>query len=289
MTDRANTASDARALFRYNARAWTQKAQQGCEWSLPVESAQIALARAGQPALRLTPTLCIPYVWLPDPLTAADVLALASGGGQQGPLLAAAGARTTVLDASGGQLAMDRQVAEREGLVLRLEEGDMADLSRFDDQSFDAIVHPVSNCFVPAVRPVWREAARVLRPGGRLLAGFCNPLMYLFDEELISSSGTLLVRHALPYADEAQMDPEPLAELRAAGEPLEFGHTLTDQLTGQLVAGLVIAGLYEDIQPDTALAAYAPAFIATCAIKPPIDAALAQRIAEAQPAPYDAA
>src|SRR5258708_23879626 len=46
------------------------------------------------------------------------ILCLASGGGQQGPILAAAGAQVTVFDASAGQLAQDRYVAEREGLAL---------------------------------------------------------------------------------------------------------------------------------------------------------------------------
>jgi hypothetical protein len=47
--------------------------------------------------------------WLPTDLTGKDVLCLASGGGPQGPILAAAGARVTVFDnlprQIGGQLA----------------------------------------------------------------------------------------------------------------------------------------------------------------------------------------
>jgi 2-polyprenyl-3-methyl-5-hydroxy-6-metoxy-1,4-benzoquinol methylase len=70
------------------------------------------------------------------------VLCLASGGGQQGPILAAAGARVTVFDNSPQQLAQDRFVARREGLTLETVEGDMRDLSVFADVSFDLIVHP---------------------------------------------------------------------------------------------------------------------------------------------------
>ncbi len=94
-------------------------------------------------------------------------------------MLAAAGARVTVLDNSPRQLTQDRFVADREHLALQLVEGDMADLSQFASESFDLVFHPVSNCFVPDVRPIWREAFRVLRPGGRLVAGFLNPLVYL--------------------------------------------------------------------------------------------------------------
>ena len=92
-------------------------------------------------------------------------MCLASGGGQQGPILAAAGADVTVFDNSPRQLEQDRYVADRDGLHLQTVEGDMRDLSCFPDESFDLIVHPVSNVFVPDVKPVWREAYRVLKPG----------------------------------------------------------------------------------------------------------------------------
>ena len=57
----------------------------------------------------------------------------------------------------------------------------MANLSMFTDVRFDLIMHPVSNVYVPDVKPVWREAFRMLKPGGTLLNGFMNPVHYLFD------------------------------------------------------------------------------------------------------------
>ncbi len=65
----------------------------------------------------------------------------------------------------------------------------MRDLSAFADESFDLVFHPVSNLFVPEVRPVWNEAFRVLRRGGSLLAGFLNPAVYIFDLELAAIAG----------------------------------------------------------------------------------------------------
>jgi SAM-dependent methyltransferase len=91
------------------------------------------------------------------------------GAASKGPVLAAAGAAVTVLAASSAQLDRDRLVARREGLQIRTVEGDMADLSAFPDGCFGLVLPPCSNCFVPDVRPVWREAFRVLRPScGRL-------------------------------------------------------------------------------------------------------------------------
>ena len=143
----------------------------------------------------------------------------------------------------------------------------MRDLAPFADASFDLIVHPVANLFVPDVRPVWREAFRVLRPGGVLLAGFCNPVMYLFDQEL-ADEGILQVRHKLPYSDLTSLTDEERAVYVDDQQPLEFGHLLEDQIGGQTDAGFLIVGFYEDIWPGAKINEHTPTYIATRAIKP---------------------
>jgi SAM-dependent methyltransferase len=195
------------------------------------------------------------------------ILCLASGGGQQGPTFAAVGARVAVLDNSPAQLAQDRLVAEREGLDLQTFEGDMADLSAFADESFDLVFHPVSNVFAPAVRPVWREAFRVLRHGGLLLAGFNNPAMYIFDLE-DERQDRLEVKYALPYSDVESLNDGAREKLLASGRPLEFSHTLADQLGGQLDAGFRLTALYEDRHRGLRVAEFMPTYVATRAIKP---------------------
>lgn len=144
-------------IFSYNARAWDNEAKKGSPWSQPVTAEEIEHARSGHPRIILTPTKPVPAEWLGS-LLGARVLCLASGGGQQGPLLAAAGAKVTVVDASEEQLKRDKVVAERERLQMELLKADMRDLSIFQDSTFDLIVHPVSNCFIPDVNPVWRES-----------------------------------------------------------------------------------------------------------------------------------
>jgi SAM-dependent methyltransferase len=138
-------------------------------------------ARQGDWSVVLVGYEPVDRTWLPDVMTGVDVLCLASGAGQQGPTLAAAGARVTVFDNSPRQLDQDDFVAARDGLTLRTVLGDMGDLGPFPDQSFDVILNPVSNMFCPDLAPVWRECARVLRPGGTLLVEFINPDVYLFD------------------------------------------------------------------------------------------------------------
>ena len=107
-----------------------------------------------------------------------QVLGLAAGGGQQMPIFAALGAKCTVLDYSEKQLESERMVAQRESYDITIVRADMTKRLPFDDNSFDLIFHPVSNCYVYAVLPIWRECARVLKPGGRLLAGLDNGFNY---------------------------------------------------------------------------------------------------------------
>jgi SAM-dependent methyltransferase len=253
----------------YNRKAWNRQVKNNNPWTIPVSPQVIAAARCGEWAILLTPTITVPRKWFPADLHGLEVLGLASAGGQQGPVLAAAGAKVTIFDNSPGQLDQDRRVAEREGLRLRLVEGDMADLSIFPAASFDLIFHPISNVFVPDVRPVWAEAYRVLRPGGALLAGFMNPVHYIFDFDLMENQGQLEVRYSIPYSDLTSLDQERRRKYLAEGAPLEFGHSLDDQVGGQLDAGFLLAGFYEDNDPELLLSKYIPSYIATRAIKPP--------------------
>ena len=257
-------------IRKYNSLAWDKEVERGNKWTVPVSEAVIAAARQGQWEIVLTPSKPVPRVWFPD-LIGLDVLCLASGGGQQGPILAAAGAKITVLDNSPKQLEQDRLVAERYALDIATVEGDMADLSMFSDQSFDLIVHPVSNCFVPDIQPVWAEGFRVLRRGAVLLAGFSNPVIYLFDYDLADRTGLLQVKYALPYSDLTSLTAEERQRYIKTGTPLEFSHTLEDQIGGQLDAGLLLTGFFEDAYPEDEndlLTNYMPTFIATRAIKP---------------------
>ena len=166
----------------YNRKKWDKQVENGNPWTIPSSPEVIAAARKGEWSVLLTEQKAVPRDWFPADLHGVDILCLASGGGQQGPVLAAAGANVTVFDNSPRQLEQDRMVAQRERLVLVTVEGDMRDLSVFSDGSFDLVFHPVSNVFCPRGAP--RMAGSI--PGAAtveavLLAGFDNPCMYIFD------------------------------------------------------------------------------------------------------------
>jgi SAM-dependent methyltransferase len=255
----------------HNRKAWDRMVADGSRWASPVSGEDIQRARQGDWHIVLTPNKPVPADWL-QPIAGREVLCLAASGGQQAPILAAAGAQVTVLDNSPAMLELDRRVAERDGLKnLRTLQGDMADLGRIAERSFDLVVNPVSTCFVPDLAPVWSESFRVLRPGGALLTGFMNPAFYIFDADLMEGEGRLEVANKVPYADARDL-PEPKRQAMIdAGEALEFSHTLESQLGGLLAAGFLITGFYEDVFPaemNDPLSQYLPTQMACRAWKP---------------------
>ncbi|MGH8996020.1 MAG: class I SAM-dependent methyltransferase [Acidimicrobiales bacterium] len=254
-------------VLRHNREAWDHEVDTKNMWTVPVTRRQVERARQGDWSVLVTTRLAVPREWFPD-LRGAAVLCLASGGGQQGPLLAAAGARVTVFDTSPRQLEQDRKVAERDELDIETVQGDMADLSAFEDERFDLILNPCSNCFAESVRPVWQECFRVLRPGGILIAGFAEPLLFCFDKEK-ELQGVLEVRYPVPYSDVTSITAKERAKYLEPDEPLCFGHSLADQIGGQLDAGFLLTGLYEDYHLDGDVTVdYFPAFLGTRAVKP---------------------
>jgi len=255
-------------LLAHNAAAWDQQALADSPWSQPVGSDVIAAARQGRWQIHLTPRP-LPASWLGD-VRGKKVLCLAAAGGQQAPVLAAAGAEVTVLDLSREQLAKDAMVARRDDLPLHIVQGDMRDLSQFADANFDLILHPISNQYVPDVQPVWRECFRVLRQGGELLASFFNPAVFIADRDpSYAAQGLIKPRFQLPYSDLEDLDRTELADKEARHEAMIFGHSLASQIGGQLAAGFVLAGFLEEMQPNPRfeIEKFMPSFIATRGVK----------------------
>ena len=227
-----------------NSRIWDKRAENNDRWSTVVSAEEVAKAQNGDWHIILTPEKPVPRDWFPAEMKGLKVLCLASGGGQQGPILAAIGADVTVFDNSQGQLEKDRYVAKRDGLTIKTVQGNMQDLSMFADASFDLIVHPWSNNYVDDILIVWKECSRVLKKGGTLLAGFGSPLEYIFDLKKFEK-GELVLKYSIPYADIDHQDDEAVREV-STNEGFSWGHPIEEQIQGQISAGFVIAGFYED-------------------------------------------
>ena len=130
--------------------------QDGWQWGKPISHETYVRACQGQWDVLLTPTKPVPHHWFGD-LKGKKVLGLASGGGQQMPIFAALGAVCTVLDYSRVQCDSERLMAEREGYEIEVLQYDMTKPLPFADETFDLIFHPVSNCYVEEVKPIFRE------------------------------------------------------------------------------------------------------------------------------------
>ena len=235
--------SKEKDAVQFNRSAWDRMAEAGDRYYRAVTTEEVAAARDGDWHLRLTPTKHVPIEWFGD-LKDLNVLCLAGGGARQAPILAAAGAKVTVFDLSEKQLDRDREVAKREQLEIECVAGDMRDLSVFADESFDLIVSPCATCFCPSVQEIWHETFRVLRPAGKFMTGFINPVYYLFDAAKMDRD-EFVVRHKIPYSD-FDLPAEERERLLGPERPIEFGHSLEQFIGGQCKAGFQLVGFFED-------------------------------------------
>lgn len=243
-----------------NAQTIDRWIEEGWEWGVPISHEDYEKAQTGEWNVLLTPTKFVPHQWFGD-LKGKKVLGLASGGGQQMPIFAALGAVCTVLDYSEKQLESEHMVARREGYDIEIIRADMTKPLPFADESFDLIFHPVSNCYVEEVGPIFRECARILKHGGILLAGLDNGVNFLVDDDETQIVNTMPFN---PLKNEAHRK-----QLEESDCGMQFSHTVQEQLGGQLEAGLVLTHIYGDTNGEGRLHDMnVECFLATRAIKP---------------------
>lgn len=211
--------------------------EDGWIWGTPISHHEFEDAKNGKWDVLLTPTKPVPHEWFGS-LKGKKVLGLASGGGQQMPIFTALGAECTVIDYSSRQIQSERIVAEREGYKITAIEGDITKRLPFEDETFDLIFHPISNCYVQDVLPVFAEAYRVLKSGGVLLSGLSNEIDYIVDD---SEEKIVWKMPFNPLKDEKAR-----AYLEAENAGIQFSHTLEEQIGGQLKAGFKLLDLYDD-------------------------------------------
>ena len=243
-----------------NAETIDRWIEEGWEWGKPISHEIYEDAKQGRWNVMLTPTKNVPHTWFGE-LKGKKVLGLASGGGQQMPVFTALGARCTVLDYSPKQLESERMVADREGYEIEIVRADMTKPLPFADNSFNLIFHPVSNCYIREVKPVWKECFRVLKPGGVLLSGVDHYINYIVDAE------EKMIVNRLPFDPVSNPEHKKLLEEDDAG--MQFSHTLEEQITGQLEAGFILTDLYEDTNGEGRLHELnIPTFLAMRSVKP---------------------
>ncbi len=242
-----------------NAKTIDRWVEEGWEWGIAVTREEYRRAVQGEWSVVLTPNKAVPAAWF-GKLRGKTLLGLASGGGQQMPLFAAAGAVCTVLDYSQKQLETERMVARREGYAIEIIRADMTKPLPFADECFDLIFHPVSNCYVAEVKSIFKECYRILKDGGILLSGLDNGMNYVFDE------AESRLQNTLPF--NPLVNAQQRAQLEKTGDGMQFSHTVEEQLGGQLEAGFILTHLMEDTNREGRLKEHnIPCFLATRAVK----------------------
>lgn len=245
-----------------NSKTIDRWIEEGWEWGIPITHEQFLNAKSGDWDVLLTPTKPVPHEWFGS-LCGKRLFGLASGGGQQIPIFSALGAECTVLDYSKKQCESEKAVALREGYDVKVIRADMTKPLPFPDESFDIIFHPVSNCYIKEVLPVFMECYRILKPGGVLLSGLDNGINYLFGED-----ETKIITY-LPF--DPLKNPDQMKILTDEDCGIQFSHTVEEQIGSQLKAGFILTDIYEDTNGEGELhKRNIPSFMATRAVKPNI-------------------
>jgi len=217
-------------ILEHNRKAWDDRAARGQRFARPAAEEDFAdpLKNMDGPG------------WLGD-VTGKRVLCLGAGGGRHGPLLASAGANVTVVDISPAMLALDREVAEARGLKVETHEASIDDLSALPNAEFEIVIQPVSTCYVPNIRQVYREVSRVSKPGAIYSSRHKQPTSLQVD---LAPTPTGFVVGEPYYLNGPLSSPQHAGPHREQGT-MEFLHRWADLLGSLCQSGFVLEDVLE--------------------------------------------
>ncbi len=189
------------------------------------------------------------FLWCPEGLREADahllgevagrrILEIGCGSAPCARWLRTAGADVVALDLSAGMLQHAAELNRATGLTVPLVQADAGALP-FIDGSMDLACSAFGGLpFVADVGAVLREIARVLRPGGRLVASVNHPMRWPFPD----SPDPEDLRIVSSYFDRT-----PYVEVDDAGRTVYVEHhrTVGDWVRAVVRAGLVLEDLIE--------------------------------------------
>jgi 2-polyprenyl-3-methyl-5-hydroxy-6-metoxy-1,4-benzoquinol methylase len=233
-------------IAKYNMERWSALVEANALFTRPALNLDVVSAREKlDPEGRL------------GNLAGKDVLCLACGGGQQSVAFALLGSNVTVLDLSEAQLQRDAEAATHYSVNIKIAQGDMRDLSCFEKTAFDIIYQAYSLGFVPDVRTVFEQVARVLRAGGIYYFNCANPFFIGLSERDWNGEGYTL---KYPYLDGAEItyeDQEWVYDRSQTNEPIhsprEYRHTLSTLIGGLVEQSFVILHVsdYTNFYPNS--------------------------------------
>jgi len=221
-----------------NKKWWKKMVKEGCGFTKPwlnLDMKVLQKIAKGEMKNPPEPLNDIYPISILSGVKGKDVLCLASGGGQQSAVFALLGANVTVIDIADGQLEGDKKAASHYGYKVKTIQGDMSDLSMLKDNSFDIVYQAPSMGYIPDVKKVYSEVARVLRSGGLYRVDAANPQSQFVDESSWDGKG---YRVSIPYAVKEKQRAEDK-------NVLEYRHYLDDTFNGLIECGFVIERVEE--------------------------------------------
>ncbi len=252
---------------KLNQAMWNNVSRRnGSPYTLPLTREEFKAAKENDLSVALTVGKTVPLKWFKK-AKGNKLLGLACGGGQQGPIFAAKGYDTTIMDFSKEQLAKDALIAKRENLKINTVLADMTKRFPFEDETFDIIFCPVSNVFIADLENMWNECYRVLKHGGLLMVGYMNLCIYMYDGDDVWDypNKELLLKYSLPF-DPRKLEEQGKKKINPENG-YEFSHTLEAQIGGQLKGGFVMVDFYESKDERNRLTKYGSDYLANLCIK----------------------
>lgn len=195
----------------------------------------------------------VQFRWCPEGVDEADarllgavvgrrVLELGCGAAQCARWLRTRGAEAFAFDLSYRQLQHARRIDDDTRLRVPVLQATVSALP-FEDASFDVAFSAFGGLsFVVDLPAAIGEVARVLRPGGLLVASIVHPVRWMFPDDP-TRRGMTITR--------SYFDRTPYVELDGAGEPsyVEPHHTFGDWVAALTAAGLRLTEVIEPTWP----------------------------------------
>jgi len=154
-------------------------------------------------------------------------------------MFALLGARVTVFDLSQETASARPRCGSHYSLAIETVQGDMRDLSCFEDARFDIVWHPYAINFIPDVHVVFRQVARILRRDGLYHLQCSNPFLSGMTRRDWNGEGYVLKRPYVQGAEIAYADQPWVYERDGVIDPipgpieylhnLEYHHERTDR------------------------------------------------------------
>ena len=215
-------------IHESNRRHWEARAG---EWAARPGAAKIWRRCAKEPGLVLDER----ELHRLGDVTGKRVAVLGSGDNLVVFALAGMGARVTSVDIAENQLAVARHRAKELGLAVEFLRSDVSDLSDLSDCGFD-LVYTGGHIaiWVSDLRKFYSEAARILKPGGRLIVSEYHPFRRIWKgtkDQLELESDYF---HRGPYTYDLP-----------GGQGHEFQWTVGDYINTVIAAGCEIEAVEE--------------------------------------------